>query len=540
MDAQIQNKDVEATKELADSLALNMKRADWFAHYSDDPGVRSAGAAHLNAIHKDLEKYAATDPAAAAKLWDEYAPKGEGAPIKPEYLRKIDAQVNQDQRPAERVVEVADTPELRIDKGTLDRLAAVRSRDTAQVKEALGLNSIEPGIEKARQELSAEEDAKRAAWLRKRENPEQRQAHASEKHANGNQVESDEIFTASKTEVRPVVPPEIEKEYLRVGNKYYHPKNTEAVAFEDKGNKLETKSNSEQIAESMVRIAESRGWDEIKVSGSETFRREVWLEAATRGMHVKGYTPTEQDKVELAKRAKDVETNKIEKDNQPFRARENEPAGERKPYEQNRSTESERDQANRRGQDEKATKAIAGVVVAHGAAKYMHDEKNSDSYYVTTRDDKGVEKTSWGVDLARAMRESGAKVGDKISLENEGQKFVTVTVPVRDKNGQVVDMEEKGTHRNTWNVQLAETFRKDAPEEGARKHPELAGAYAAASAIEKQAEADGLNPQQRAVVMARVRQNMVNSIERGNFPEVKVREQTEIKLEAKEELEQTR
>lgn len=46
----------------------------------------------------------------------------------------------------------------------------------------------------------------------------------------------------------------------------------------------------------------------------------------------------------------------------------------------------------------------------------------------------------------------------------------------------------------------------------------------AVASMEKKAEADGLNPQQRAIVMARVRQNVVNSIERGQIPEVKVKE----------------
>ena len=198
------------------------------------------------------------------------------------------------------------------------------------------------------------------------------------------------------------------------------------MAFEDKGNKLETKSNSEAIAESMVRIAEARGWDEIKVSGSETFRKEVWLEAASRGIHVKGYSPSEQDKAELAKRMSQTEANKVEKENKPFRARENEDAKE-----------------------------------------------------------------------VKAQAESP-------------------------------------------NKRMSDSFAKDSPEEAVKKHPELAGAAAAVTAMDKKAEADGLNPQQRAIVMARVRQNVVNSIERGNIPEVKMKEEIEVKREAKEEKERAR
>ncbi|MBK7549909.1 MAG: hypothetical protein IPI20_19865 [Rhodoferax sp.] len=47
---------------------------------------------------------------------------------------------------------------------------------------------------------------------------------------------------------------------------------------------METQSNSHNVAETLVHIARARGWDEIKVSGSETFPQEVWLEANQLGM----------------------------------------------------------------------------------------------------------------------------------------------------------------------------------------------------------------------------------------------------------------
>lgn len=329
---------------------------------------------------------------------------------------------------------------IALDPAALERVAAARARDSAQAREALGLNAIEPNIERQQQQLSAEEDAKRSAWVKKAEPVE---PVATEKAAApGNKVESDEIFTASKEDVKPVVPPDIEKQYLRVGDKFYHPKNTDLVAFEDKGNKLETKSNSEAIAESMVRIAEARGWDEIKVSGSEAFRKEVWLEAASRGMHVKGYSPSEQDKAELAKRGASVEANKVEQDNKPFRARENE-----------------------------------------------------------------ADKTT-----------ATAKPADAPKAEAKAEP-------------------EKP---DSPNKKLAQVFAAETAVDAVKKHPELAGAVAAVAAMDKKAEADGLTPEQRAVVAARVRQNVMNSIERGDMPQVTVKEEVEVKRDAKEEKEFTR
>ncbi len=278
----------------------------------------------------------------------------------------------------------------------------------AQASETPNFNSVEPNIKK--QQLAGEE-AKAA------------QPAVNAKSSPDNKVESDEAFTARQSDRKPVVPPDIEKQYLRIGAKFYHHKNADTVAFEDKGNRLETKSNSENIAESMVRIAEARGWDEIKVSGSETFRKEVWLEAASRGMHIKGYSPTEQDKIELANRVSKSETNKIEKENKPFRAREKE-AEEAKPDSQNKK--------------------------------------------------------------------------------------------------------------------VAETFSNKSATDAVKAYPQLAGAVAAVTAMEKKAEADGLNPQQRAVVSARIHQNVMNSIERGDIPKVKIKEDIEVKREPKEEREYAR
>jgi hypothetical protein len=282
-------------------------------------------------------------------------------------------------------------PSLDIDDADLARLARTREADSAAARTAIGLNSIESDP--------------------------QRETHVSTP-GNRNRVQSDEIFTATQDKM--VVPADVERQYLRVGDKFYHSKNTDLVAFEDKGNKLETKSNSEAIAESMVRIAEARGWDEIKVSGSETFRKEVWLEAASRGMYVKGYSPSEQDKAELLKRGSAVDANKVEKDNNPFRARESE-----------------------------------------------------------------ADKTP-------------AKPADAPKHEVE-----------------------------TAHKRLAQAFAAETAAEAVKKHPELAGAVAAVAAMDKKAAADGLTPEQRAVVAARVRQNVTNCIERGDVPEVKVRQSVE-------------
>ena len=68
----------------------------------------------------------------------------------------------------------------------------------------------------------------------------------------------------------------------------------------------------------------------------------------------------------------------------------------------------------------------------------------------------------------------------------------------------------------------AEVFRQESPEQAMRQHPELAPAYGAIQAIEAKAKVEGLDPQQRALVMARVHENAARSIERGHVPDVQV------------------
>lgn len=86
----------------------------------------------------------------------------------------------------------------------------------------------------------------------------------------------------------------------------------------------------------------------------------------------------------------------------------------------------------------------------------------------------------------------------------------------------------------------AQAFAQEAPGEAVRRHPELAGTYAAVAAVEKRTQADGLTPEQRAIVMDRVRANAQNSIAQGHVPEVKVREHVEARAERKEERQLSR
>lgn len=76
------------------------------------------------------------------------------------------------------------------------------------------------------------------------------------------------------------------------------------------------------------------------------------------------------------------------------------------------------------------------------------------------------------------------------------------------------------------NLQMAESFAKEPHSEALKKYPELAGAYATVAAIEKKAEADGLDANQRSIITSKVREQITNNIERGEIPSTKIREET--------------
>jgi hypothetical protein len=75
---------------------------------------------------------------------------------------------------------------------------------------------------------------------------------------------------------------------------------------------------------------------------------------------------------------------------------------------------------------------------------------------------------------------------------------------------------------------ITETSRQESPEKAVQQHPELAPVYGYLRACEAKAEEDGINPQQRAIVTAHVCQNVADSIERGDVPEVKIKEEKQI------------
>ncbi|SCX35204.1 Ti-type conjugative transfer relaxase TraA [Agrobacterium rosae] len=81
----------------------------------------------------------------------------------------------------------------------------------------------------------------------------------------------------------------------------------------------------------------------------------------------------------------------------------------------------------------------AGRLVDHGAAPYEHNPGARESYFVTLENDKGEQRTVWGVDLKRALLEGSPQIGDRIGLQHEGATPVTLPDGTQ-------------TQRNAWRV----------------------------------------------------------------------------------------
>lgn len=301
---------------------------------------------------------------------------------------------------------------------------------------------------------------------------------------------------AAPSNYKLIVPPEIGSKYLQVGNKYHNPDSAKTVAFVDRGDKLQTASSNPQIADDLVKIADARGWQELKVTGTPAFRREVWLEASVRGIHVDGYKPTELDKAELERRSTFVrEQNSIEVPSNAFRELPKEQALKKDPglvnafatieaakvfaqqkiadtVDQQKFVSSVQQEVGKKvdaGEKIPAVKLKTpeGKLIAHGKDHYNFDKDEKLNYYVTLEDSKGRQRIIWGVGLAKALRDSKAQIGDRLRLQVSEQKGVVVDQKIRDQNNQVVGTKTIDSARNVWSAEVLPREQAQAREQSA-------------------------------------------------------------------------
>lgn len=310
------------------------------------------------------------------------------------------------------------------------------------------------------------------------------------------------------------VPERVRKRYLRAGNQYFLKDAPYQLAFEDIGPYLVTEHNGPDVVESMVDMVAAKSWRHIRVSGHEAFRGEVWLRGSLLGIEVSGYEPKAADLARLADARQGRLNNRIEADAslhaagspievaEPGRAT-SAPAPVAGPPDvadgaafaalRRDAQRGGPPDAKRRpaaGDEADTPRRYTGELREHGGAPYQNNPARSESYYVVFRDATGADHVVWGVDLERAVRESGAQPGQQVTLENLGRRLVTVKVPILDEHGVVIGEDERDVHRNTWQVDVMR--RERTAEQSVSEPGRVAGADATPAGTNARENGHGL------------------------------------------------
>jgi len=239
--------------------------------------------------------------------------------------------------------------------------------------------------------------------------------------------------------------------------------------FEDHGARLATPANDRNTAADMIAVAQAKGWGEIELKGSDEFKRNAWIEASLAGIATKGFKPQEQDLAMLDAARREREALTISagarvKTDVPVPTPAASPAvtapvmpiapaAQAPTPATSATTEVATPPVVASAPVANPTPVVASVLVAHGPAPYQNDPENSRSYFITVKDAAGAEKTSWGIDLERAVGDSGVQIGDPVKLENLGNQPVVVQTAVKDDAGKIIGYEPKETRRNVWSVE---------------------------------------------------------------------------------------
>ena len=310
------------------------------------------------------------------------------------------------------------------------------------------------------------------------------------------------------------VPQSVRDRFVQEGNRFYFPDG--APAFKDLGRKLTTTSENTQLVHSLIKIAQSRGWTEVMVTGTDRFRQQAWRQARLAGLSVRGYRPSEEERAQLIRAlgrnlpqpAEGVDSVSVEGVSAAPAAPAAAPAipeGPPTPY-----------QAER----------FAGRLLDFGKDLYRHDPDQQPSYFVRLQTREGVREI-WGKDIERAVAKSltQPKLGDEVILQRTGRDAVTVRRQARDESGQSTERAVE-TFRNRWVIEKQEFFEERAgaahvvrnaaidARQATREHPELAGTYLALKAAELASQALR-DPQDRRRFVAQVRGALAEDIERG-------------------------
>ncbi|MEO8313370.1 MAG: LPD7 domain-containing protein [Pseudomonadota bacterium] len=313
------------------------------------------------------------------------------------------------------------------------------------------------------------------------------------------------------------IPSAVQDRFLRTGRQYFFPDG--APAFRDLGERLTTRSENSEVIRTLVQIALARGWQTLRVAGTDNFRRLAWEAGIGAGIAVRGYAASAGERARV-----DRKRDGAHDAGRPG-GRVDTPVGESAPRLESAAAVPAGAAVDQRGGK---PPLIQGELLAHGRATYKFQAHEQQSYFVRVKTREG-ERTLWGLDLERALVESSTrpKIGDPIGLLPNGRERVTVGARDRDAEGRVVGDRALKAHRNRWIVERTEFFEarsgsartlRDASIPAAtavERHPELADAYLHVRTAEVLAQKRMALEADRKRFVALVREALASATARG-------------------------
>ena len=261
------------------------------------------------------------------------------------------------------------------------------------------------------------------------------------------------------------------------GRDYHFRDQPGKVAFKERWLSMQTSSDTPAVVKAMLDRAQERGWEAIRLKGSEEFQRQAWIAATARGIKAIGYEPTQGDRAAVNEERARLNRDDVKSPTPIMQPRPNprpdtwrDQAQERPAVERSVARTSPETsnpvQSPAQAASQQQGRVYVGQVVAHGADHYGFDKNNGHSYYVKLQTVAG-EKVIWGVDLRRAMTDDKIKVGENVAIEHRGMQPVTVVVKDRDASGNVIREHKEGAKRNTWHATRVDQLQKEVSKEPA-------------------------------------------------------------------------
>ncbi|MDO8857450.1 MULTISPECIES: LPD7 domain-containing protein [Enterobacteriaceae] len=237
-------------------------------------------------------------------------------------------------------------------------------------------------------------------------------------------------------------------------------------AFYDYGSHLRMAtpeaSQSDEMILAAVLTADKQHHRGIEITGSDEFKERVFNLISEYNIEVKLTNPEQRVKLLELKKANETAKETAKENVADSNANKQEGANEKTNssvqqngmrWEESASVQPKKQNASDTQKEDKAAGESweKGVIVAHGRAKYEWKEDESMNYFVTLKNEHG-EKTLWGKDLERAVKDAGVDTERLVTVRKLGFVDVEVNAPVRDESNKIVRYETIQTKRNEWEV----------------------------------------------------------------------------------------